>query len=168
MPPVENVWWFDFLSLTPFSSEMWDQQSNHKNSVYQSSVLLRTKLQQPYLWTSSSSLRFCVRDVASCFSLRLTTEMGSLLLLSQVTDAWWLGNVADCLKVRLHNSSSSKQRTGLIIAFLAHAWQVFKTRNFTRHSPPWCGQLNTRLETRLKRFQDKVFSFSLTLVSYKS
>ena len=31
----------------------------------------------------------------------------------------WLGNVADCLKVRLHNQSSSKQRTGLIIEFLA-------------------------------------------------
>ena len=29
------------------------------------------------------------------------------------------GNVADCLKVRLHNQSSSKQRTGPIIAFLA-------------------------------------------------
>ena len=32
---------------------------------------------------------------------------------------WWLGNVADCLKVRLHNKLSTKQRTGLIIAFLA-------------------------------------------------
>ena len=31
----------------------------------------------------------------------------------------WLRNIADCLKVRLHNQSSSKQRTGLIIALLA-------------------------------------------------
>ena len=50
--------------------------------------------------------------------LGLQLKWDSLPLLSQMTDAWWLGNVADCLKVRLHNNSSSKQRTGLITAFL--------------------------------------------------
>ena len=44
----------------------------------------------------------------------------------------WLANVADCLKVRLHNQSSSKQRTGLIIASLA----IINSNQTTRCSPP--------------------------------
>ena len=52
----------------------------------------------------------------------------------------WLGNVADCLKVRLHNKSSSKHRTGLIIAFLAHNYTVAghtgNSNQAARRSPP--------------------------------
>ena len=35
-PPAENIWWLylNFLSLTPFSSEMWDEQSNHRTHNY--------------------------------------------------------------------------------------------------------------------------------------
>ena len=36
--PAENVWWFDWniLSVTPFSSGMWEEQQNRKTHSYMS------------------------------------------------------------------------------------------------------------------------------------
>ena len=64
-------------------------------------------------------------------------KSGGLLLLSLATNA---SNVADYLKVRLHNKLSTKQRKGPIVAFnYTFAGHTFVTRNSnqtTRHSPP--------------------------------
>ena len=69
---------------------------------------LRTELQTTYLQTSSGGLWVCVKDVAGFFSSSLTTEIRNFA--APFTSDWSLmeGSVADYLKVRLHNKSSSK------------------------------------------------------------
>ena len=46
----------------------------------------------------------------------------------------WLGSVANRLKVRLHNKLNSKQRTGLILAFLGQQLCVCRTCFMTGNS----------------------------------
>ena len=69
-----------------------------ENSVHQRFVLLKTGLQQIYLRSNSGGLQ--VRAWKGCgqlfFSSSLTTEIRKIA-------AFWLGNVADYLKVGLHD-----------------------------------------------------------------
>ena len=48
----------------------------------------------------------------------------------------WLGNLANHLKVRLHNQSSSKQRKVIIICLPDHAFMTRNSNQTTRRSPP--------------------------------
>ena len=123
-PPAENVWWHDLnlLSLSPFSSGMWDEQWNRRTSLcHQSSEWLsrfysevcnfctkeRTLCISTLLWgynkpTYEQIQSICKfawgKDVASCFSANLTTEIwkfaAPLLAIdaSMLRECCWLHN----------------------------------------------------------------------------
>ena len=89
-----------------------------ENSMHQSSVLLRTGLQQTYLWTNSGSLwsSLCKGRMSPAVLAQVwRLKSGSLLLISLVTDAsivnehCWLceGKATQQIKQQIENRSDN-------------------------------------------------------------
>ena len=77
----------------------------------------------------------------------------------------WLGNVADCLKVRLHNQSSGKQKTDLIIAFLAIIVLKSSHQTFSARGHGWLGMRLGIPETRSQALSSKTGGWRESLVT---
>ena len=96
----------------------------------------------------------------------------SLAVLSQTTDAWWLGNVADCLKLRSHNNQAASRGNCILGTIIMHLpdmamWQLRNSNQIT-HQMFSTGAWKPGHETRNKAKAEYVFKTSFLFLPYIS